>query len=71
MNLKNRKTLRKTLRKSPASDAWAAIFKNADFSLSFLKVTKLSKLLGFFSNLKCFCVSIFKKMISIDSVKPN
>ena len=31
------------LRKSPASNAWAAILKNADFSKSFLKVTKLSK----------------------------
>ena len=30
-------------RKSPASDAWAAIFKNTDFSLSSLKVTKLGK----------------------------
>ena len=31
------------LRKSPASDAWAAVSKNADFSLSSLKVTKLSR----------------------------
>ena len=29
------------LRKSLASDAWAAIFKNAAFSLSSLKVTKI------------------------------
>ena len=31
------------LRKSPASDVWATIFKNTDFSKSSLKVTKLSK----------------------------
>ena len=31
------------LRKSPASNAWAAVFKNADFSSISLKVTKLSK----------------------------
>ena len=31
------------LKKSPASDAWAKIFKNADFPYSSLKVTKLSK----------------------------
>ena len=31
------------LRKSPASNTGGAIFKNADFSFSFLKVTKLSK----------------------------
>ena len=31
------------LRKSPASSVSAAIFKNADFSESFLKVIKLSK----------------------------
>ena len=36
------------IRKSPASDAWAAIFKNADFSLRSLKVTKLSKFSVFF-----------------------
>ena len=30
------------LRKSPASKVWAAIFKNADFSWSSLKVTKFS-----------------------------
>ena len=32
------------LRNSPASGAWAEIFKNADFSQSLSKVTKLSKL---------------------------
>ena len=31
------------LRKSPASNAWAAISKNADFFWGSLKVTKLSK----------------------------
>ena len=43
MSLKNLKNLRKMLRKSPASDVWATIFKNTDFSKSSLKVTKLSK----------------------------
>ena len=32
MSLKNQKNLKKMLRKSPASDAWATIFKNTDFS---------------------------------------
>ena len=31
------------LRKSPALNAWAANFKNGDFSYNSLKVTKLSK----------------------------
>ena len=35
--------LQKMLRKSPASYASAGIFKNADFSWSSLKVTKLIK----------------------------
>ena len=39
MSLKNSKTLRK----SPASNAWAAIYKNADCSQSSFKVTKLNK----------------------------
>ena len=43
MSLKNPKNFKKMLRKSPASNVWAAIFKNADFSWSSLKVTKLSK----------------------------
>ena len=58
------------LRKSSASDAWAAIFENTDFSKSSLEFTKLSKF-RIFSYLKCFCVSIFKKMMSIASVKLN
>ena len=33
------KKIKKILRKSRAIDAWAAIFKNADFSESSLKVT--------------------------------
>ena len=37
------KNLKKILRKSPVSDAWAAIFKNADFPWNSLKVTKLGK----------------------------
>ena len=32
MSLKKPKNLKNILRKSPASNAWAAIFKNADFS---------------------------------------
>ena len=40
MSIKN---LKKMLRKSPTSNARAAIIKNADFSWSSLKVTKLSK----------------------------
>ena len=43
MSLKKSKNLMKMLRKSSAWNAWAAIFKNADFSYSSLKVTKLSK----------------------------
>ena len=46
MSLKNPKTLKnppqeipKMLRKSPASNVWAGIFKNVDFSLSSFKVT--------------------------------
>ena len=35
------------LRKSPASNVWAGIFKNADFSWSYSKVTKLSKFYHF------------------------
>ena len=35
--------LKKMLRTFPASNAWTAVFKNADFSKSSLKVTKLSK----------------------------
>ena len=49
------------LRKSPASNAWAAIVKNTDFSKNFKKnlgVTKFSKFLHFFSYLKFFCVFI-------------
>ena len=50
MSLKNPKTLKnppqeipKMLRKSPASNVWAGIFKNVDFFLSTSKVTKLIK----------------------------
>ena len=32
MSLKKPKNLKNILRKAPASNAWAAIFKNADFS---------------------------------------
>ena len=39
---------KKKLRKSPVSNAWALIFKNADFSKKFLKVTKFSKYYQFF-----------------------
>ena len=37
------KNFKKMLRKSPASDAYAAIFENSDFSYSTSKITKLSK----------------------------
>ena len=37
------KKLQKMLRKSPALNARATIFKNADFCLGSLKVTKLGK----------------------------
>ena len=50
--LKNPQNLKKMFRKSPASNTWAVIFKNADFSYSPLKVTKLSKFKHFF--LFCF-----------------
>ena len=55
MSLKKPKNLKKMLRKSPTSNTWAAILKNADFSLSSLKVTKLSKFQHFFL-LKLFCL---------------
>ena len=35
--------LKKLLREFPASIVWAAIFKNPNFSYSYLKVTKLSE----------------------------
>ena len=38
MSLKNPKNLKKMLAKSPASNAWAALFKNNDFYDSPLKV---------------------------------
>ena len=41
MNLKNPKNLKKTLKKSPDSNAWAAYFKNADF---FLEVSTSHKI---------------------------
>ena len=54
MSLKN---LKKMFRKSPASNDRAAIFKNADFSRDFLKVSKLSKF-QHFSHLKFSSVFI-------------
>ena len=46
---------KKMLRKSLAWNAWAATFKNADFSKSSLKVTKLSKfeIFSLFKNIFC------------------
>ena len=41
MSLMKPQNVKKILRKSPASNAWAAIFKNNDFSLSSLEITKL------------------------------
>ena len=58
------------VRKSTDSNAWAGIFKNADFSKGSLKVTKLSKY-HIFPDLKFFSVSIIKKMTFIVSVKSN
>ena len=55
------------VRKSTDSNAWAGIFKNADFSKGSLKVTKLSKY-HIFPDLKFFSVSIIKKMTFIVSV---
>ena len=43
MSFQNLQNLKKMLRKSPASNALAAIFKYTDFSQGSLKVTKLSK----------------------------
>ena len=42
MSLKNLKT-KENIKKSPASDTWAAIAKNTDFPWNCLKVTKLSE----------------------------
>ena len=56
------------LRKSPASNTWAAILKNTDFSLGSLKVTKFSKF-KLFSYLKFFFVSFIKKLTFTASVK--
>ena len=57
MSLKNPKILKKMLRKSPASNTWAAICKDADFSVNSLKVTKLTKY-QHFSSLKFSSVFI-------------
>ena len=45
MSLKNPRTLKASAqkKKAPASNVWATNFKNADFSLSSLENTKLSK----------------------------
>ena len=45
------------LRKSPASNAWAAIFKKADFSWSSLKATFIF-VFSIFSHLRLFSVFI-------------
>ena len=41
MSLKTPQNLKKMLKKFPVSNAWAAVFKNTDFSKSSFKVTKL------------------------------
>ena len=41
MNLKNLKTLKKCYEKSPASNAWVAIFKNQWFFLELFKSYKI------------------------------
>ena len=57
------------LRKSLASNVWAVIFKNADFSWNSLKLQNWVNFSAFY--LKFFSVSIIKKMTFIVSVKPN
>ena len=56
------------LRKSTASNAWAAIFKNADFSY---KSYKIGKLLAFFLISNSFLSSLLMVAPSSVSVKPN
>ena len=57
MSLKNPKTSRKCYKKSPASNVWAVLFKNAYFFWSYLKVTEWSKC-KHFTYLKIFSVFI-------------
>ena len=59
------------LKTSPGSNAWATIFKNAEFSQSSLKVTTLSKFKLFSYLKKKIRNSIIKKMTFIVSAKPN
>ena len=49
------------LRKSPASDAYAEMFKNTDFSKSFSKVRKLSKFYLFFQFKILFVSPLLRK----------
>ena len=56
------------LKKSTASNAWAAIFKNADFSY---KSYKIGKLLAFFLISNSFLSSLLMVAPSSVSVKPN
>ena len=65
MSLKVPKNLKKMFRKFPASNAYAAIFKNTDFSWS--SKSYEIKLLDFFY-LKFFSISIIKKMTFIVKV---
>ena len=50
------KNFKKFLIKCPASNAWATIFKNADYSYSPLKVTKLRKFQLFFLFKILYCL---------------
>ena len=58
------------LRKSPTSNASAAIFTNADFLRAPLKLQNWVNF-SFFSYLKLFSVSIIKKMTFVVSVAPS
>ena len=49
------------LRKSPASDAYAEMFKNTDFSKRFSKVRKMSKFYLFFQFKILFVSPLFRK----------
>ena len=54
MSLKISETLKKIIRKSPALNAWASIFKNADFLVELCKTYKNWKYFDILSHLKFF-----------------
>ena len=69
MSLKNPRKLKKMLRKSPASNVWAAIFKKADFFLMLFKSYRIECILAFFSNLNFFLSSLLMVVPSSVNVK--